>query len=505
MCYNLTNQSKRYWRSKANDEMVICPQCGKQMSEAQRFCTGCGYRRPEESAPTPQPEFSFPIRHEREESRKTTHPTAAWQDQGAPAPPEAKETPSAGGNDFFRTTYEEPSQPLWKTVVIIAVAGLLILSPVFIYSWMKRAHNRNAHKPAAEEKHSRPPTEPVNNQWKTQEERDAAAIVEQYLAAEKSGTMDTVYSLLSPHYQQVLASQFYISTPELYRQLYTHEGTKVTSATINAMDFEPDSALVFATKNYRIGSEDSVRHTHFFLVKMNAGWRINNILDNTADFGYLLKSDPNTVLEPQSIEGFSKQELRYAKNEIMARHGKIFTDESLDKYFSQKDWYKPRTDYSDTELSATERQNMEVLAASEEGDFALAPQDQDVYKVQFKDMTGDGKVERLVFLGNFDKSATWEIWTTGASGYEKAFSFTENPSDPSFPRGDAMKTLNPFNYDTFTAGPNSLFTVEYPQLVGTPDVDKAEKESRPVLQIPTKGAFLGVVGIGNRFVEIHPY
>ena len=40
----------------------------------------------------------------------------------------------------------------------------------------------------------------------------------------------------------------------------------------------------------------------------------------------------------------SAQELCYGKNEIYARHGRIFQDETLAAYFGSKSWYQPLYD-----------------------------------------------------------------------------------------------------------------------------------------------------------------
>ena len=52
--------------------------------------------------------------------------------------------------------------------------------------------------------------------------------------------------------------------------------------------------------------------------------------------------------------GKTTVELRLLKNEIYARHGKIFKEPDLKKYFSKQSWYKPNKKYNDTLLSEKE-------------------------------------------------------------------------------------------------------------------------------------------------------
>ena len=46
-------------------------------------------------------------------------------------------------------------------------------------------------------------------------------------------------------------------------------------------------------------------------------------------------------LTEEDLEGLSAKELRYARNEIYARHGKVFKDQELQSYFESQDWYYP--------------------------------------------------------------------------------------------------------------------------------------------------------------------
>ena len=59
------------------------------------------------------------------------------------------------------------------------------------------------------------------------------------------------------------------------------------------------------------------------------------------------------------------EDARKLRQEIYARHGKVFKDRWLQKYFQSFDWYKPNPRYSDAVLSAVERQNVASIAAYE--------------------------------------------------------------------------------------------------------------------------------------------
>lgn len=85
---------------------------------------------------------------------------------------------------------------------------------------------------------------------------------------------------------------------------------------------------------------------------------------------YILPGSNKKKLDKQDLEGLSKQELRIARNEIYARHGRIFNDKKLQDYFESKSWYEgiiPAEEFSDSEeLNKIERENILFIKKYEE-------------------------------------------------------------------------------------------------------------------------------------------
>ena len=58
----------------------------------------------------------------------------------------------------------------------------------------------------------------------------------------------------------------------------------------------------------------------------------------------------------------SVRDLRRARNEIYARHGRTFNDDSLQSYFNSCSWYKPNSNYNyaneNANLNEIEKQNI---------------------------------------------------------------------------------------------------------------------------------------------------
>lgn len=72
------------------------------------------------------------------------------------------------------------------------------------------------------------------------------------------------------------------------------------------------------------------------------------------------------ILPPETFEGLFIEELRVLRNEIYARHGRIFKDAKLQKVFAEMDWYKPNPDFKDEMLSEIEVKNLLSIKQAEE-------------------------------------------------------------------------------------------------------------------------------------------
>ncbi|OOM16454.1 YARHG domain-containing protein [Clostridium saccharobutylicum] len=83
----------------------------------------------------------------------------------------------------------------------------------------------------------------------------------------------------------------------------------------------------------------------------------------TGSNDYIFKDSDKTYLMEDDLRGKTKDELALARNEIFARHGYVFTDETYKKYFSSKSWYTPNSSYdgSDSALNQYEIANYKVI------------------------------------------------------------------------------------------------------------------------------------------------
>lgn len=67
------------------------------------------------------------------------------------------------------------------------------------------------------------------------------------------------------------------------------------------------------------------------------------------------------MITTAELLGRSKGELRVMRNEIYARHGRVFSSPDLQAYFSRKPWYKENPAYSDSLLSEIDKENVKII------------------------------------------------------------------------------------------------------------------------------------------------
>ena len=84
---------------------------------------------------------------------------------------------------------------------------------------------------------------------------------------------------------------------------------------------------------------------------------------------YILPQSSSVPLTSADLYGLSKDQLRLARNEIYARHGRMFNDQTLQAYFNSKSWYRgtiaPSAFKDDAMLTKLERDNIKLIQSFE--------------------------------------------------------------------------------------------------------------------------------------------
>ena len=82
------------------------------------------------------------------------------------------------------------------------------------------------------------------------------------------------------------------------------------------------------------------------------------------DGSYVIPDSSSRYLSESDLKGLSKNDLMYARNEIYARHGYIFQDAGLKKYFEGKSWYHgtvSASDFTSSMLTLIEQANVKLI------------------------------------------------------------------------------------------------------------------------------------------------
>ena len=84
---------------------------------------------------------------------------------------------------------------------------------------------------------------------------------------------------------------------------------------------------------------------------------------------YILPGSDSRYLDKSDLRGLSAEECRLARNELYARHGRLFNDEGIQNYFNSKSWYYPSIeadDFEESMLNDYEVANRDLIVEYEE-------------------------------------------------------------------------------------------------------------------------------------------
>ena len=87
------------------------------------------------------------------------------------------------------------------------------------------------------------------------------------------------------------------------------------------------------------------------------------------DDDYILPDAQTHIYTQEELSSLTREELRIARNEIYARHGRMFKSDDLNTYFSGKSWYQPSVEadaFDDRVLNESETGNLTAVKEAEE-------------------------------------------------------------------------------------------------------------------------------------------
>jgi len=81
---------------------------------------------------------------------------------------------------------------------------------------------------------------------------------------------------------------------------------------------------------------------------------------------YIIEDSNTRVILQSELADLTPWQLKVARNEIYARHGREFVHKDLQCYFAKKSWYKEDSSFSESSLTATENKNIATIKSYED-------------------------------------------------------------------------------------------------------------------------------------------
>lgn len=134
---------------------------------------------------------------------------------------------------------------------------------------------------------------------------------------------------------------------------------------------------VYVLGSYADGAQDFLIPYERFLAYLNDyGKELAEHAEKTGDepqeqeepYQYLFPQSDAKYLTGGDLLEMSQEDLRLARNEIFARHGRIFDAPDLKAYFEAKKWYQPKIsskDFQDSVFNEYEKTNLNLIQAAE--------------------------------------------------------------------------------------------------------------------------------------------
>lgn len=128
---------------------------------------------------------------------------------------------------------------------------------------------------------------------------------------------------------------------------------------------EYDITVISELYLYTHPKESEKEESSEIVVEHSENGRISQV-DAYSD--YILPGSDTRYITKEELDGFTAEECRLARNEIYARHGRIFDDEALQFYFESRSWYEAKIqgeEFEESMLNEYEIANRDLIVEYE--------------------------------------------------------------------------------------------------------------------------------------------
>lgn len=407
----------------------VCPKCGTIVGEFTYFCTECGAKteeyhdQPNQAAPsgpakppvnslTPKPGSTAPSQNEGTATSGTAMALTPKTLESSPMPgaetPEKLEKPGAPGTR--RTPETSPSEATVKpeqasppaspkkrsNVKYIVLGAVALIVAVGLFAGLNKGGKQESKKESAKTTTAAPVRTEKHIEESDPEETGATEDLSAYVDVnEPNDSPETAVRVEDGGtYYGYLSSQddrdYFVIYSEQETPVFitfTHEpvhGGDAVGWEISSMEDGVETSAMS-----RLG-EDTVTirymlktgENYLFIKNGRPQEEYAGIADVVPkmEYGitfnypkyasdYILPMSDRIYLTEDDLKALTQDELRLARNELYARHGRLFKDQELQAYFNRFDWYDGRIapdQFSDSMLNPYEVANRDLIVAYEE-------------------------------------------------------------------------------------------------------------------------------------------
>ena len=212
--------------------------------------------------------------------------------------------------------------------------------------------------------------------------------------------------------KEVGMAQAIFADPEEH-SFYTYFGRQwvVTIYKVTVKDGKIESEVYFNGNDENYENEYPVLKKQIKTHTLNEGmiWEASEVVDADAEGEYVFPNSDTEYLSYEEVSAKSDEELLWGRNEIYARHGYIFQDESIRQHFENTDWYQGTvsSDQFDTSVfNDYELSNIDLIVQVESERENGGSSDNGAVLQKVVDYTGeyeDGNGDYLVMSQNLGK------------------------------------------------------------------------------------------------------
>ncbi|CVI73956.1 Double zinc ribbon [Eubacteriaceae bacterium CHKCI004] len=178
-------------------------------------------------------------------------------------------------------------------------------------------------------------------------------------------------NLIFVYYEMIHPYKFYFQDDQLIRWSYLPSPGDDLNAVNNDQDKSWESSILEEAedlKNKWVLALASVSTTQANVTTTQPAADTTQTNENISE-QYILDGSDSRYISSSELDGLTAQEVKLARNEIYARHGRKFEDKAIRKYFKQFSWYHPSIepeDFDESLLNNFEIANRDLIVQYEE-------------------------------------------------------------------------------------------------------------------------------------------